>query len=118
MTISSDLDIVRLKVGDTDENDPLLFDDEINYFLSTRSVVLSGGGTVVDTVGAAADAAAAIAAKFARGYNFSTDGQSFNRSERVAHYTALAHQLQRSSGGYSVPLKSSVSVAVNDDLDF
>lgn len=84
MAISTARDKVRLTIGDNDSTDPLLQDDEIDYFLAAQSD---------DIQLAAASAAEAIAAKFARGYNFATDGQSFNRSERVKHYMGLAAML-------------------------
>lgn len=111
----SNRDKVRLRVGDTDESDPLLYDDEIDSLLEDRSIVTTGG-TAYDITAAAADAAQAIAGKFARGFNFSTDGQSFNRSERVAHYTELAEYLRRQSGGASVTVMSPTSAAQGDGL--
>lgn len=47
---------------------------------------------------AAAECADLIRALYANGYTFSTDGQSFNRRERVEHYADLAKDL-RSRGG-------------------
>lgn len=119
MTITTDVARVRVRVGDTDTTDELLTDDEIEYFLETRTTTTTAGSTV-DIYSAAADAAGAIAAKFARGYSFSTDGQSFNRSERVAHYTALAEHLREysSCAASSVPVVSSVSAAVGDAVEF
>lgn len=111
MPLTEDRDIVRLKIGDTDEDDPLLYDDEIDAFLTLHTV-----DSVVSVTAAAADAASAIAAKFARGYNFSTDGQSFNRSERVAHYQALAKELRVMGGGASVVVKSSIAAATDAAL--
>jgi hypothetical protein len=83
---------VRIKIGDNDEAAQLLGDEEIEDFITAwpNNVEM-----------AAADAAEAIAAKFSRGFNFSTDGQSFNRRERVEHYTDLAKRL-RSRGGVFV----------------
>lgn len=84
-------DQVRLKIGDTDMTDPLLSDAEID-------VCLAAWPTNVDL--AASVAAEAVAARFSRGYNFSTDGQVFNRRERVQHYMDLARALRRA--GYLV----------------
>lgn len=85
----SDLDRVRLRVGDTDMSDPLLSDQEIETLLGEWPGNL-------DLV--AANAAEAIAAKFSRGFNFTTERQQFNRSERVNHYTQLAANLRRRGG--------------------
>lgn len=82
---------VRLKVGDTDMSDPLLSDAEIDSCIAAWP-------SNVDL--AAASAAEAIAAKFSRGFNFSTDGQVFNRRERVQHYMELSKTLGRA--GYLV----------------
>ena len=102
--MASDLDIVRLKVGDTDASDQLLLDSEITALL-----------TLHGTVAAAAPAAAeAIAAKFARGYNFKTDGQEFSRSDRVKHYLELAKRL-RSNSGLSTATVTKVD-GYSDDL--
>lgn len=90
----SGLDRVRLLIGDTNVADELLTDAEINSKLANWP-------SNVDL--AAADAAEAIAAKFSRGFNFSSDGQAFNRSERVEHYQALADKLRRRSGTYAWP---------------
>jgi hypothetical protein len=86
------LDLVRLKIGDTDTEAALLTDAEIEVFMEAWP----------DNVEmAAADAAEAIAAKFARDYTFGEDGQSFNRRERFESYTDLAAKL-RSRGGIFV----------------
>ena len=82
-TLDTDLEKVRLRIGDTASTDPLLTDEEIGVFTAEQSSVRL----------AAAAAAEAIAAKFARGYNFKTDGQEFNRAERVKHYLDLAKAL-------------------------
>jgi hypothetical protein len=99
----SDRDRVRLAIGDTDSTDPLLTDDEVDDFLSQRYVVDTTAGTVYNTVAAAADAAGAIAAKYARDFNFAEDGQRFDRAQRVGHYQALERHLRNRQGGVSVP---------------
>lgn len=83
---TSDLDLVRLRCGDNDATDELLTDAEINAFIAAWPDNLNL---------AAANAAEAIAAKFARDFNFSADGQTFNRRERVLHYMELAEKLRR-----------------------
>lgn len=102
MAVTSDRDKVRLQVGDTNEDDPLLYDDEIDALITARTLLDSSGGTLgVNIPAAAADAAGAIAAKFARQFDFGEDGQSFRASQRVAHYTQLARDLRNRSGGMS-----------------
>lgn len=93
-TSFADRDKVRLKIGDTDESDPLLYDDEI-------AVHLAAWPENLDL--AAANAAEAIAAKFARGFTFSSDGQQFNVRERVLHYMALAETLRKRGGALAWP---------------
>lgn len=103
MTLSTDRDKVRLLVGDTDETDPLLYDDEVDACLAQRAVTTSGS-TTYNLIAAAADAAGAISAKFARDFDFSEDGQSFARAQRVGHYQALERSLRTRQGGYSQPV--------------
>lgn len=107
MTISEDKDAVRLLIGDTDEDDPILYDDEIEYILTSRTVLDTSGGTVsVNIPAAAADCAGAIAAKYAREFNFAEDGQRFDRAQRVGHYQALERSLRQRSGISSVRLSA------------
>jgi hypothetical protein len=104
MAIETDRDKVRLLIGDTDSTDPILQDDEIAFFIESRTVLDSSGGTVqVNVAAAAADACGAIAAEYARQYDFSTDGQNFRRAQRVGHFMALERELRNRSGGYAVP---------------
>lgn len=110
--ITDDTDKVRLMIGDTDSSDWLLSDDEVDFFVSECPNLNI----------AAAAAAEAIAAKFARGYNFTTDGQSFNRSERVEHYLQLAQNLDPSNarnGVGSIATAATTKVdGYSDDIDF
>jgi hypothetical protein len=79
VTLSTDRDKVRLLIGDTDETDPLLYDDEVDALLAQRVHVVTTGGTIYNLPAAAADACGAIAAKFARDFDFAEDGQNFSR---------------------------------------
>lgn len=103
MTISTDKDRVRLLIGDTNEADPLLFDDEIEAILERRQVENPDGDLVANIPAAAADACAAIAAKFSRNFNFAEDGQRFDIAQRVGHYLSLEQSLRRRQGGDTVP---------------
>jgi len=94
VAITTDRDKVRLKIGDTDMSDPILQDDEIDAALVAWPANLDL---------AAADSAEAIAAKYSRGFNFSTDGQTFNRRERVVHYMDLAKTLRSRGGAFVWP---------------
>lgn len=101
--MASDRDKVRLLIGDTDTNKPLLFDDEIDSILDSRSFRPSTGGTIHNIPAAAADAAGAIAAKFSRDFNFAEDGQNFQVAQRAAAYRLLESDLRMRQGGISVP---------------
>lgn len=88
MTITSDLDMFRLEIGDTDvdpDSDALLSDDECQYFLDTYGDILP----------AAAAACDALSRRFARAYDFAEDGQSFSRSQMSKQYAELAIALRR-----------------------
>jgi hypothetical protein len=95
----TDLDHVRLLVGDTDVDDAILSDDEITAFIEYRQITNSDDEDVTNIPAAAADAAAAIAAKFARQFNFAEDGQRFDRAQKYAHYVGLEQSLRRRAGG-------------------
>lgn len=92
------LERVRVKIGDTNTDARLLTDNEIGLYLDAWPDNIEM---------AAAECAEAIAAKFARDYNFSTDGQVFNRRERVAHYSALASTLRKRGGLFTWPTETS-----------
>ncbi len=110
MSIDTDRDRVRLLIGDTNEDDPLLYDDEIAEQLRYRTVLDSSGGTVsVNVIAAAADAAGAIAAKYAREFNFAEDGQRFDVAQRVGNYMQLERELRNRSGGVAVSYGGTVS---------
>lgn len=83
---------VRLKIGDVDGEK--LTDAQVDQY------VADWPGNVEL---AAANAAEAIAALYAEGYNFASDGQSFNRRERFEHYTRLAADLRQRGGTYAWP---------------
>ena len=109
MTISTDRDKLRLLIGDTDSAAVLAQDDELDYFLGSYP------GNVLKAAAAVCDM---LAVKFARYYDFQTDGQTFNRSQMSKQYAALAKELKnRATGlaalgtvrkdGYSTTVKTS-----------
>jgi hypothetical protein len=102
----SDLDTIRLLVGDTETGDALLADADYQDFID-RQQLQTSGGTVTNINAAAADAAGAIAAKFARDYAFTTDGQTVSRSQRIGHYMNLERELRNRSGGVIVSVAGS-----------
>lgn len=106
MAITTNLDRVRLLIGDTNADDPLLSDDEVSVHITYRTYENDDGDTVVNVPAAAADAAAAIAAKFSREFNFAGDGQRFDRAQKVSHYMVLEQSLRSRAGGVAAPAPS------------
>lgn len=105
MPISTDRDRVRLLIGDTVVTDALLSDEEVSSLILYRTILDSDGGTVgVNIPAAAADAAGAIAAKYARQFDFAEDGQRFDRAQRVSHYLSLERELRNRAGGVAVSI--------------
>lgn len=88
-SISTDTDRVRLLVGDTNADAPLLDDGAIAFFLT------QGGGVFA----AAALAAESLAGRYAGDVTRKVGGTgaSISASDRFAHFTALAAQLRASA---------------------
>ena len=84
----SDRDKVRFLVFDTDTNDQLLSDEEIAWLLTEQTNVYL----------AAANAAEAIAAKFAKDITRSAVGLSANVGNRAQFYLELADKLRDQVG--------------------
>lgn len=104
--LDTDLDRVRFRIGDTDSTDALLTDAEINAAVTAE-------GTVVK---AALACVKSILARFSKGYDFATDGQSFSRSQRVAHYQQLLVELRTAAGVSSVA--TTRQDAYSDDIPY
>jgi hypothetical protein len=79
------LDTVRFLIGDVDQNEQLLQDEEINYLLEIYSNVYV----------AAANAARSIAARFARQVDESVGDMQLSLAQRVTHYRQLAEELEK-----------------------
>lgn len=77
-------DAVRFLVGDIDDNDILLQDEDINFLLEEEDNVYY----------AAAEAAERIAAKFAREIDATAEGQNYRGSQLFSHYKELAERLR------------------------
>ncbi len=86
MAITSTRDKLRLELGDTDTNNELFQDDELDYFLSLEAD---------NILAACLRACHAAARKFARAYDFETDGQNFKRSQMQKAYADLAAALEQ-----------------------
>ena len=82
---ASPKDTVRFLVGDTNEDDQLVSDEEIEWFIEAFPS---------NEYHAAAEVAENIAAKFAREINQSADGLSWSGSSLQQQYNDLAERLR------------------------
>lgn len=82
--VNNQVDSIRLLLGDTDECDALLSDEEIQFYLNQWC----------DVNIAATQAALAIAAKFSRRVDESVGQVSVSYSQSAKQYFALAEQLK------------------------
>ncbi|MCK9628452.1 MAG: hypothetical protein M0R37_07660 [Bacteroidales bacterium] len=89
-TITTARDKVRLEIGDTDSSAPLVYDEELDVYLGNYS------NSILKTAAAVCDM---LAVKFARYYDFDTDGQSFKRSQMSKQYAELAKTLKNRATG-------------------
>lgn len=114
------LDRVRILVGDTDENDQLISDEEIGLYLT------GGYWAAASDHLAAASVAGAIAAKFARrADSLSAGGTSVNWGGLVDRYRTLATELAErgalEAGLSAAPFGGGISIsdvdARNADTD-
>lgn len=95
---SSDKDEVRFLIGDTDSNEQLLTDGEINYLVGKHSSVW----------GACAEACETIAAQYSKRADVELGGGlDSDLSQKVEHYTSLAKEFRKKSAGAHVPIDSS-----------
>lgn len=84
---TSDKDAVRYLVGDTDEDNPLITDSEINYVLSIESNVVRASAIVAEN----------IAGKFSRKVDRSIGDYSESFSDLSQQYFNLAERLRQQS---------------------
>lgn len=82
---NSDLDQVRFNIGDTDERDPQLSDEEIQFLLSDGTSPLR----------ASIAACSALVAKYTRQVNYSLGPERSFASQRAQQYRALRDDLRR-----------------------
>lgn len=99
--MATDVDRVRLLIGDTDVDNYQLTDEEIEEFISYRKVENEDEEWVTNLPAAGADCADAIAAQYARDFNFGEDSQTFQVAMRHSQYLALAETLRRRAGAVS-----------------
>lgn len=95
------LDRVRLTLGDTDECDQILSDEELNYF------ILNAGGC---SRTASIEACFAIMAKYSRFANESVGSVSIQNAEKSKQYKALADQIRVRMSIYVTPIAGGINV--------
>lgn len=83
--LSTDLAKVRLQIGDTDTNDQLMTDEEINRYLDVETNLTL----------AAAKCCEALEAKYARQFSFGADGANYNLDQKMKHFGDLAIKLRK-----------------------
>lgn len=94
--LDSVLDEVRFLVGDTDAEDQLITDEEVEYLITRWNPIY--GSTIM----VAAMAAEAIAAKFAREVAYAADGVSVGVQELQQKFDALASSLRDQYKQYDI----------------
>lgn len=106
-SLTSDLDKVRLRIGDTDSEEVLLSNETITALLTIRN----------DVILASIDCVEAILGKFAREIDRQALGLGGPRSQKTSHYTALLKELRAEAargstgvffGGGSIAEKESI----------
>jgi len=83
-------DALRLKIGDIKQDDPLLSDQEVQYFLEKHSG---------DVLLAAIEACEALAARFARDAAEYVGDLNNSPAKKSENYLVLAMQLRNEIGG-------------------
>ena len=78
-------DQVRLQIGDTDTGNALFTDAEVDQFLERHTD---------QVLPAAADACDALAARFARDFDFKWKDGEFKKGSRADRYAKMAEQLR------------------------
>jgi len=109
--LSTDLAKVRLDIGDTNDNDPGLSDEEINSFLAATNLA-----------GATLRAAQALYAKWVRDIDRSNLGMSASRSQKLQHLRDLMEGLRARASRRAPPFVGGVSQtskdAITEDTDY
>lgn len=104
-------DRVRFRLGDTDVEDPLLSNEEIEAVLSENSD--QEDETIIQL-------AEHLAAKFARRVTMSVDGLSISYSDLSKRYSEMATKLKAQmseQAGIGVPVVPGLSISEMDGVD-
>lgn len=102
------LNRVRRRIGDTNTNDQLLQDEEIQDFLDEYAE---------DLYATAAASCEAICAKLARDTAHTVQGMSNSRNEKFDHYEKLAEKMWSKARMVTTPSYGGASVADQEDFD-
>jgi hypothetical protein len=115
--VSDSLAKLRLRLGDTNTNDQLLTDEELNVILSDHDVSNDTDSILL----VAADAADVIRAKLARNVDRNNLGMSASRSQVQQHYRDLAEdwraEYQERRGARSIQGEVTVTGLSLDERD-
>lgn len=94
----SDKDQVRFLIGDTDENEQLLADEEINFLVGKHDSIW----------GACAEACESIAAQYSKRADVGlSGGMDSDISQKVEHYNQKAKEFRRKAAGANTPIDTS-----------
>ena len=96
----SDLDRVRFLVGDTDIDDKLFSNEEINYVIDQHGIP-----------SAAYRVAQNLVAKFSRFVDESVGAVKITFSQRVKHYNELAVRLKKEASESALPYAGGISIS-------
>lgn len=100
-TLTTDLDKVRLLIGDTDTTQQQLTDEELNFFISEEETLHT----------AAAAACRALASKYARKVHREVGDLKLYAEQMYQHYLDLAKELSVRGSSYAVPSAGGVYTA-------
>lgn len=111
-TAAGRLNVVRLTIGDTDTNDQLLQNEEIQYFLGEASD---------DPTGAAIFSVEAILALFTRQVSVTQGPVSWGADKRIENYRLLGDRLKskatKNAAWFAGGLTKSGKLALDQDAD-
>lgn len=110
-SLSTDKDMVRFLIADTDTNRQLVSDEGIATMLTMYEDTFEAGASLCD----------GLAAQFARIPSMSIDGMTVKGIDRSDQYQKIAAKLrmqsaQSAGGALGVPLVSGISIGVMDSV--
>lgn len=107
-SISTDLAKVRTFIGDTNSNDPLQTDEQINFFLAeTDNIYLAAANCI----------RYGILPEIARRIDRSGTGHSASRDQITQHYKDLADDLEAKAGALTGPATGNLSASDKTDIE-